>query len=287
MKFDVAIVGSGLAGLSVALHLAQTRTVAIISKRALLDGASNWAQGGIAAVLDSGDSHEEHINDTLVAGAGLCDEAATRYIVEHGREAIEWLIEQGVPFTRDPTAEMGFHLTREGGHSQRRIIHAADATGHAVQLTLEQKVRAHPNITLFEQHCAIDVISSDKLAARMPAPAVTAVPGRAAAASSTAATATRTRRPRIWTSRFRLRISRRSRRSAAVFRRGRIMVATDPFVTLLLSGESVTMWNTATVLPCPPSPDRPAPPAGPPAGSCTGSRSSTTSPGCGRPTTPT
>jgi L-aspartate oxidase len=166
MKFDVAIVGSGLAGLSVALHLAQTRTVAIISKRALLDGASNWAQGGIAAVLDSGDSHEEHINDTLVAGAGLCDEAATRYIVEHGREAIEWLIEQGVPFTRDPTAEMGFHLTREGGHSQRRIIHAADATGHAVQLTLEQKVRAHPNISLFEQHCAIDVISSDKLAAQ-------------------------------------------------------------------------------------------------------------------------
>jgi L-aspartate oxidase len=166
MKFDVAIVGSGLAGLSVALHLAQTRTVAIISKRALLDGASNWAQGGIAAVLDSGDSHEEHINDTLVAGAGLCDEPATRFIVEHGREAIEWLIEQGVPFTRDASAEMGFHLTREGGHSQRRIIHAADATGHAVQLTLEQKVRAHPNITLFEQHCAIDVISSDKIGAR-------------------------------------------------------------------------------------------------------------------------
>jgi L-aspartate oxidase len=163
MKFDVAIVGSGLAGLSVALHLAQTRKVAIISKRALLDGASNWAQGGIAAVLDSGDSHAQHIADTLVAGAGLCDEAATRYIVEHGREAIDWLIEQGVPFTRDASAELGFHLTREGGHSQRRIIHAADATGHAVQATLEQKVRAHPNIALFEQHCAIDVITSDKL----------------------------------------------------------------------------------------------------------------------------
>jgi L-aspartate oxidase len=163
MKFDVAIVGSGLAGLSVALHLAQTRKVAIISKRALLDGASNWAQGGIAAVLDSGDSHAQHIADTLVAGAGLCDEAATRYIVEHGRAAIEWLIEQGVPFTRDASAEMGFHLTREGGHSQRRIIHAADATGHAVQVTLEQKVRAHPNISLFEQHCAIDLITSDKL----------------------------------------------------------------------------------------------------------------------------
>ncbi|MEN3277960.1 MAG: L-aspartate oxidase [Massilia sp.] len=163
MKFDVAIVGSGLAGLSVALHLAQTRSVAIISKRALLDGASSWAQGGIAAVLDSGDSHDQHIADTLVAGAGLCDEAATRYIVENGRAAIEWLIEQGVPFTRDASAELGFHLTREGGHSQRRIIHAADATGHAVQVTLEQKVRAHPNITLFEHHCAIDVITSDKL----------------------------------------------------------------------------------------------------------------------------
>ena len=87
MKFDVAIVGSGLAGLSVALHLAETRTVAIISKRALKDGASNWAQGGIAAVLDSGDSHTQHIDDTLVAGGGLCDEGATRYIVEHGREA--------------------------------------------------------------------------------------------------------------------------------------------------------------------------------------------------------
>ncbi len=163
MKFDVAIVGSGLAGLSVALHLAQTRKVAIVSKRSLLDGASNWAQGGIAAVLDSGDSHEQHIADTLIAGAGLCDEGATRHIVENSREAIEWLIEQGVPFTRDPTAELGYHLTREGGHSQRRIIHAADATGHAVQVTLEQKARSHPNITVLEDHIAIDLIKSDKL----------------------------------------------------------------------------------------------------------------------------
>jgi L-aspartate oxidase len=163
MKFDVAIIGSGLAGLSVALHLAETRKVAIISKRALLDGASDWAQGGIAAVLDSGDSHEQHIADTLIAGAGLCDESATRFIVEHGREAIQWLIDQGVPFTRDDSAELGFHLTREGGHSQRRIIHAADATGHAVQTTLEQKVRNHPNITLLENHYAIDLITSHKL----------------------------------------------------------------------------------------------------------------------------
>jgi L-aspartate oxidase len=170
MKFDVAIVGSGLAGLSVALHLAQTRKVAVISKRSLLDGASNWAQGGIAAVLDSGDSHAEHVSDTLVAGAGLCDEGATRFIVEHGREAIEWLIAQGVPFTRDESAELGFHLTREGGHSQRRIIHAADATGHAVQNTLEQKVRSHPNITLLENHFAIDLITSGKLGAKGTSP---------------------------------------------------------------------------------------------------------------------
>ena len=170
MKFDVAIVGSGLAGLSVALHLAQTRKVVIISKRSLLDGASNWAQGGIAAVLDSGDSHEQHIADTLVAGAGLCDEGATRFIVEHSREAIEWLIGQGVPFTRDPTAELGYHLTREGGHSQRRIIHAADATGHAVQETLEQKARTHPNITILEHHYAIDLIKSDKLDGHSGAP---------------------------------------------------------------------------------------------------------------------
>lgn len=171
MKFDVAIVGSGLAGLSVALHLAETRKIAVISKRALRAGASDWAQGGIAAVLDSTtDSHDQHVSDTLVAGAGLCDETATRFIVEHGREAIEWLIGQGVPFTRDPQAELGYHLTREGGHSQRRIIHAADATGHAVQLTLEQKVRVHPNITLLENHFAIDLITSEKLGLQNAAP---------------------------------------------------------------------------------------------------------------------
>ncbi|GAC1411386.1 MAG: L-aspartate oxidase [Burkholderiaceae bacterium] len=170
MKFDVAIVGSGLAGLSVALHLAPTMKVLIVSKRALLDGASNWAQGGIAAVLDSGDSHAEHVIDTLVAGSGLCDEGATRYIVEHGREAIDWLISQGVPFTRDDSAELGFHLTREGGHSQRRIIHAADATGHAVQVTLEHKVRSHPNIMLLENHYAIDVIPSKKIDGGLASP---------------------------------------------------------------------------------------------------------------------
>ncbi len=170
MNFDVAIIGSGLAGLSVALHLAQTRKVVVVSKRSLLDGASNWAQGGIAAVLDSTDSHAQHVNDTLIAGAGLCDEGATRFIVERSREAIEWLIAEGVPFTRDATAELGFHLTREGGHSQRRIIHAADATGQAVQQTLVEKARAHPNITILENHCAIDIIKTDKIDASSGVP---------------------------------------------------------------------------------------------------------------------
>lgn len=162
-KFDVAVIGSGLAGLTVALHLARSKRVVIISKKELLDGASNWAQGGIAAVMDSHDSHEAHVADTLTAGAGLCDEPVTRSIVQQGKAAVDWLIAQGVPFTRDAEAELGFHLTREGGHSQRRIIHAADATGHAVQLTLEQKVRENANITLLENHSAIELITSRAL----------------------------------------------------------------------------------------------------------------------------
>ncbi|WLE60420.1 L-aspartate oxidase [Burkholderia plantarii] len=163
MNFDVAIVGSGLAGLSVALNLAQTRKVALIAKRSMMEGASDYAQGGIAAVLDSADSVENHVSDTLIAGGGLCDETTTRFIVEHGRAAIEWLIAQGVPFTRDAAAELGFHLTREGGHSHRRIIHAADATGHAVLATLSERARHHPNITFFENHHAIDLITSDRI----------------------------------------------------------------------------------------------------------------------------
>ena len=162
-SFDVLIVGSGLAGLSTALHLAEQCRIGIITKRKLLDGASDWAQGGIAAVLASADSVDAHIQDTLRAGAGLCDEAVTRHVVTRGREAIQWLIEQGVPFTRDAAHETGFHLTREGGHSQRRVIHAADATGHAVQTTLLERVKSHPNITLLEEHIAIDLITDAKL----------------------------------------------------------------------------------------------------------------------------
>ena len=160
-NFDVLIIGSGLAGQSAALRLAeQNSRVALISKRKLEDSASGWAQGGIAAVLDNRDSIEAHIQDTLVAGAWLNDEKATRFVVENGRHAIEWLIEQGVPFTKD---EAGYHLTREGGHSARRVIHVADATGAAVQHTLTEKVRVHPNITVFEDHIAVDLITSRKI----------------------------------------------------------------------------------------------------------------------------
>lgn len=164
MNFDVVIVGSGLAGLSVALRLPETYRIALICKRTLWESASNFAQGGIAAVLDPAlDSIEKHVKDTLTAGAGLCDEVATRFIVEHGGEAIDWLINQGVPFSRDKSTQTGYHLTREGGHSERRIIHAADATGHVVQQTLEKIIRSRPNIHLFENHFAVDLITSEKL----------------------------------------------------------------------------------------------------------------------------
>ncbi|MDP2806419.1 MAG: L-aspartate oxidase [Gallionellaceae bacterium] len=163
LRFDTLIIGSGLAGLSLALKLADKKRVAVITKKSLHAGASAWAQGGIAAVLAADDSFDKHIQDTQVAGAGLCDPSTTRFVVEHGAAAIDWLIQQGVPFTRDESSEKGYHLTREGGHSHRRIIHAADATGHVVQETLARKVLAHPNITLLEQHIAIDLITSQKL----------------------------------------------------------------------------------------------------------------------------
>ncbi|BBJ22662.1 L-aspartate oxidase [Candidatus Nitrotoga sp. AM1P] len=163
LQFDILIIGSGLAGLSLALKLADKRKIAIITKKSLLEGASVWAQGGIAAVLSQEDSLAEHIQDTLIAGAGLCDPATARYVIEHAKPAIDWLIRQGVPFTRDANTDTGYHLTREGGHSHRRIIHAADATGHAVQETLATKVLAHPNITLLEHYIAIDLITGHKL----------------------------------------------------------------------------------------------------------------------------
>ncbi len=162
---DVLIIGSGAAGLGLALRLADHARVALLSKGPLPEGATLYAQGGISVVLDEHDSLNSHIGDTLAAGAGLCDEKVVAYCVEQARSGIQWLIDKGVPFTRgaDTNGGSDYHLTREGGHSHRRIIHAADATGRAVEKTLEQQAREHPGIDIFEYHLAIDLITGRKL----------------------------------------------------------------------------------------------------------------------------
>ena len=161
-EYDVLIIGSGTAGLTLALQLADNARVAVLSKDQLKESASLYAQGGISVVLDQADSIESHINDTLIAGAGLCDETSVRYTVEHARESIEWLIEQGVSFTKDGVTSETYHLTQEGGHSHRRVIHSADATGREVETTLLAKAIAHNNIALFPFHIGIDLITSQK-----------------------------------------------------------------------------------------------------------------------------
>ena len=166
--FDVLVIGSGAAGLSLALLIADHAKVAVLSKNKISSGSTSWAQGGIAAVLDDRDSMESHIEDTLNAGGGLCDYEAVKFVVSQGKEAINWLIENGADFTKDDepgketVVEGDFHLTKEGGHSFRRVIHSADATGKEVQISLEKKVREHSNITLFEHHMAVDLVSEKK-----------------------------------------------------------------------------------------------------------------------------
>ena len=153
---DVLVVGSGAAGLTAALNLAERCKVAVIAKGALGEGATGWAQGGIAAVLEKGDSFESHINDTMIAGAGLNDRTVVEHVVESAPRAIARLIELGVPFATEGDA---LHLTREGGHSHRRIVHVADATGAAVQQALEGAALKNPNITLIPDMVAIDLIT--------------------------------------------------------------------------------------------------------------------------------
>lgn len=156
--YDVLIIGSGAAGLTSALQLDKNLNIALISKSSLQGGASWLAQGGIAAVFDENDSADAHVEDTLVAGAGLCHEESVRFVVENGPEAVSWLIEQGVTFTRESN-QQNYHLTQEGGHSHRRILHTADATGKEVTGTLVDQAIAAPNIDIFEHHCAVDLVT--------------------------------------------------------------------------------------------------------------------------------
>jgi L-aspartate oxidase len=176
--YDILVIGSGAAGLTLALKTADFAKVAVISKGELNQGATFWAQGGIAAVLDDEDSIDAHVADTLIAGAGLCHRDAVSHVVENSGECVRWLVEQGVPFTtiapetaRDfagraplkPDNLAPLHLTQEGGHSHRRIIHATDATGRAVFEALAGNAAQHPNIDLFESRVAIDLITNRKL----------------------------------------------------------------------------------------------------------------------------
>lgn len=161
---DVLVIGSGAAGLSLALKLGEDMQIMILSKSKLSEGSTKYAQGGVAAVFDENDSIESHIKDTVVAGGGLCDQDTVRYTAENARECMEWLISEGVPFDQEEDEEGNtrYHLTREGGHSHRRILHAADATGRAIQKTLGQQVEEHPNITVMPRFNAVDLIKSKK-----------------------------------------------------------------------------------------------------------------------------
>ncbi len=165
LEYDVLIIGSGAAGLSLALKLADHSNVAVLSKNALVEGATFYAQGGVSAVLDRHDSIQSHVQDTLAAGVGLCDPKIVHFVVERAQESINWLVNMGVDFTRsnEPSeTSSAFHLHKEGGHSHRRVIHAADATGKAIETTLESRVRQHKNINLFEHHIAVDLITNNK-----------------------------------------------------------------------------------------------------------------------------
>ncbi|MGH8551791.1 MAG: L-aspartate oxidase [Methylococcales bacterium] len=165
--YDVLIVGSGASGLSLALRLAKPGSlrIGVLSKFSLKDSNTYYAQGGISAVLDRDDSIEAHIQDTLGAGAGLCDPDIVRLTVQEGKACIDWLLEQGVPFTTEESEHgaVGLHLTREGGHTHRRVVHAADQTGKAVYTSLEERAREIKNIDLFEFHSAVDLITTRKL----------------------------------------------------------------------------------------------------------------------------
>ena len=155
--FDVVVIGSGAAGLTAALNLADRFQVVVLAKAGISDGSTAWAQGGIAAVMEPGDTFESHVEDTMIAGAGLNDRKTVEFVVGNAPAAIERLAALGVPF--NPGVSERWHLTREGGHSHRRIVHVDDATGQAVQQALEKAAIAHPNITLAPDRAAIDLVT--------------------------------------------------------------------------------------------------------------------------------
>ena len=161
-KQDIVIIGAGAAGLTLALELADTHRVAILTKADIREGSTLYAQGGVAAVLSDKDTVDSHIRDTIDAGVELGDPEAIRFTVEHSKASIDWLIDQGVPFTRYGSGDE-YHLTKEGGHSHRRIIHSADATGRAISKTLIKNALNHPNIQFFPDRVAIDVVTTTKL----------------------------------------------------------------------------------------------------------------------------
>ena len=161
LQCDVLIIGSGLAGLTSALKLADHKKILIVSKREIEDSSSQWAQGGIAAVMSNEDSVESHVKDTEFVGGGLCNHKVATFVASRGHDAIAWLNDLHVPFSRDEVSHE-LHLTKEGGHSHRRVVHVKDATGRAIQSTLSEKVKAHPNITILENHIAVDLITEKK-----------------------------------------------------------------------------------------------------------------------------
>jgi L-aspartate oxidase len=163
--FDFLVIGSGIAGLYFALRVADHGRVAIVTKKRAADSATNWAQGGIAAVSSREDSLEDHVRDTLTAGAGLCREEVVRHVVARGPAMIEVLLKLGVEFDREPAPpgeRHGFDLGREGGHTRRRILHHRDATGREIERVLLARAASHPNIRLFENHAAVDLLTSVK-----------------------------------------------------------------------------------------------------------------------------